>query len=109
MPKISTRDSHLIREKCIDRETFSTHGALHGNKVNHWSAHMMLSRPGCQLPAEYAESYYISEYAVYSYNTPIAWYGPEGWVMPDEKYSVTTSRHQGRLWFVRDWIKQQGE
>jgi hypothetical protein len=33
---------------------------------------------------------------IYSYATPIAW-EPEGgrWTVPDEKYSVTTSRHQG--------------
>lgn len=33
-------------------------------------------------------------YAVWSYATPIAWYGSGGWVVPSEKYSHTTSRHQ---------------
>lgn len=33
-------------------------------------------------------------YAVYSYQTPIAWYAHGTWVVPDVKYSPTTSRHQ---------------
>ena len=33
-------------------------------------------------------------YIIYSYNTPIAWYGKVGWVIPSVKYSSTTSRHQ---------------
>lgn len=34
-------------------------------------------------------------YVVYSYATPIAWYTKRGaWVVPEEKYSSTTSRHQ---------------
>lgn len=34
-------------------------------------------------------------YVVYSYSTPIAWYTKRGeWVVPEEKYSHTTSRHQ---------------
>jgi hypothetical protein len=34
-------------------------------------------------------------YVVVSYATPIAWYTKRGaWVVPDEKYSHTTSRHQ---------------
>lgn len=55
------------------------------------------------------------QYVVYSYHTPIAWrayapntpvYGSSGkrvgysdmkWVMPDAKYSRTTSAHQGRV------------
>ena len=35
------------------------------------------------------------EYVVVSYATPIAWYTKRGeWVVPEEKYSHTTSRHQ---------------
>jgi len=34
-------------------------------------------------------------YVVYSYATPIAWVRDNGeWVVPVEKYSATTSRHQ---------------
>jgi len=34
-------------------------------------------------------------YVVHSYGTPIAWHGDNGWVVPDQKHSVTTSNHQG--------------
>lgn len=35
-------------------------------------------------------------YVVYSYQTPIAWHTDDlGWTIPDTKYSVTTSNHQG--------------
>ena len=33
-------------------------------------------------------------YLVYSYATPIAWFGKVGWVLPAVKYSPTTSKHQ---------------
>ena len=35
-------------------------------------------------------------YVVRSYATPIAWFTVDrGWIVPADKYSVTTSRHQG--------------
>jgi hypothetical protein len=35
-------------------------------------------------------------YSVWSYATPIAWYTKRGeWVVPADKYSHTTGRHQG--------------
>jgi hypothetical protein len=34
-------------------------------------------------------------YVVKSYGTPIAWHGDNGWTVPDQKHSVTTSNHQG--------------
>jgi hypothetical protein len=103
---ITTRDSDKMFCHCIDREPFNTHGEMHGNKVNWHSAYMALSRPGCRLPSKYHDSFMNAEYAVYSYNTPIAWYGPDGWTFPEEKYSATTSRHQGRLYFIHKWIKE---
>jgi len=37
-------------------------------------------------------------YVVKSYSTPIAWRLDDGtWVVPEEKYSATTSRHQSRV------------
>ena len=37
-------------------------------------------------------------YVVYSYSTPIAWRVRSGmWRMPHDKYSVTTSKHQGKV------------
>lgn len=37
-------------------------------------------------------------YVVFSYDTPIAWWGDGiGWKVPDVRYSVTTSRHQSAV------------
>ena len=37
-------------------------------------------------------------YVVKSYSTPIAWRLDDGtWVVPEEKYSATTSKHQSRV------------
>lgn len=39
------------------------------------------------------------DYVVLSYETPIAWHTPRGWVVPDVRYSVTTSaKHMPPLW-----------
>ena len=35
-----------------------------------------------------------SDYIVYSYATPIAWFKNGEWQLPNHKYSVTTSKHQ---------------
>ena len=34
------------------------------------------------------------DYVVYSYQTPIAWHDSEGWHIPADKFSPTTSKHQ---------------
>lgn len=35
------------------------------------------------------------DYVVMSYRTPIAWHSVEGWHLVAQKFSVTTSKHQG--------------
>lgn len=59
--------------------------------------------PGGYLPPEWAARFYADQaagidYLVRSYGTPIGWVTAAGeYVIPDVKYSVTTSRHQGYL------------
>jgi hypothetical protein len=48
-----------------------------------------------QLPHEYRSSVERATYVVYSYRTPIAWFVDDEWVVPDVRYSNTTSNHQG--------------
>lgn len=99
MKTLSIRhDEERIREHCIERAAFNTHGALWGAPV--------YSTDRDRLPEEYHDSFKRAEYAVFSYSTPIAWYGPDGWTFPDVKYSVTTSRHQSRIGFIRNWIEK---
>jgi hypothetical protein len=49
-----------------------------------------------RLPAEHVAGFRSDDptYVVYSYATPIAWHGRRGWIVPDESYSHTTTRHQ---------------
>jgi len=69
---------------------FNTGGAMHARSGSLWSTG--------KLPAEYRASACQSDYAVYSYRTPIAWHLPSGqWVMPAVRYSVTTTKQAGRI------------
>lgn len=82
----------------MDREPFKTSGALYAEKDGYVSYG--------RLDNEYRESASKADYVIYSYGTPIAWHGPDGWNFPDEKYSVTTSRHQSKIFFIKDWIDE---
>jgi hypothetical protein len=74
-----------------NRQAFTTpNGTLHAEPGR-------ASHTG-QLPAEYVPSARQADYVVYSYQTPIAWHTPyAGWLYPAERYSVTTTKHQGRV------------
>jgi hypothetical protein len=89
-----------FRDTLARRESFTTSGALRGvsgTPMHRWG----------QLPYDYRASVLRADYVVYSYSTPIAWHVPnEGWVMPDTRYSVTTSKHQGK---IATAISQLGE
>lgn len=90
MRKLTTRDMWTKFVPVLaSMEPFETRGALSG-ELNPTSVG--------KLPEEYRESFKTAVYAVYSYATPIAWKTTENeWIMPDHSYSVTTSRHQGKI------------
>jgi len=44
--------------------------------------------------ARYNEALNTANFWVYSYSTPIAWRTAEGWYVVEQKFSVTTSKHQ---------------
>lgn len=46
------------------------------------------------------------DYVVFSYDTPIAWHSAEGWYVVEQKFSVTTSKHQN---YVRRAITESLE
>jgi hypothetical protein len=92
MRRLTTHTSWMdYRDTLARLEGFTTGGALKGVQgPSQW-------RWG-QLPYEYRDSVKGADYVVYSYSTPIAWHMPNGeWVMPDTRYSVTTSKHQGKI------------
>lgn len=99
MKRIKTTDSEEMRRLLLEREPFTTHGALWAYRSG------AVFSPGW-LPEEYHPSYRASEYAVYSYHTPIVWYGPDGWHFPDVAYNATTAKHKHALAFVHKWIKE---
>ena len=72
---------------------FRCYGALRGEVIQ--AGRWVFSG---RLSPIYRESVKLADYVVYSYDTPIAWHRADGfWHMPDVKYSVTTSKHQGRI------------
>jgi hypothetical protein len=92
--RIGLRD---VPAKWQAREPFQTHnGTMTGE--NFVSSHG-------RLPGEWRKELFAAEqrndviYVVYSYATPIAWVLKDGTeVQPPVKYSVTTSKHQGKLY-----------
>lgn len=94
--KLTTRSMWTEFRDCLSElRPFVTHGAFKG------VARPNRERSGItygQLPRQYWDDVTGADYVVYSYLTPIAWHMPNGqWVMPDVRYSVTTSKHQSKI------------
>lgn len=79
------------------REAFVTHGALSARTH---------TGPGDQLnfgrmsegSKEAIRSLNDIDYVVHSYATPIGVHSQsQGWVIPEDRYSVTTSKHQSQV------------
>lgn len=95
--KLTTRGRE-VAEAIRDRKVFTTHGALYSLDagVHYWCSG--------QLSGEDLEAFQRDvskiDYTVFSYNTPIAWHTPEGWHRVSQRFSVTTSKHQGKLYLI---------
>ena len=98
------RDSWTVLEDLLTGtpEEFNPDGhTLRGRAVNY------THRGHLPHPTLYSAALDVSQrdgtldYVIYSYQTPIAWRvtvkGVSYWVAPPFKYSVTTSKHQGRV------------
>ncbi len=92
--RISTRNAY---EPISRREAFVSHGALSARTH---------TGPGDQLNfGKMSEGSRASikalsdiDYVVHSYATPIGVHSQsQGWVIPEDKYSSTTSKHQSQL------------
>lgn len=95
--KLTTR-GYAVAEAIRDRVEFKTHGAL--KSVAGRSAAFL--GPG-RLDQNERELFYAHEptYVVLSYSTPIAWWSQTyGWHVVAQKFSVTTSKHQGKLYLI---------
>lgn len=84
------------RQKIIDQKPFQSntgnfHGSWGGNGTTGWLPEPWRSKFLAAISA-------TGTYVVLSYDTPIAWWdATTGWVIPDVKYSPTTSRHQSNV------------
>jgi len=72
--------------------TGSLTGKAHG--LGNWSSLGQLK--GAEV-LRFMEDSDATDYIVYSYETPIAWHTPAGWYMVAQKFSQTTSCHQGQV------------
>lgn len=85
--------------QCVrDGKPFRNHsGSLSGEPV----APGERVHPG-EMPREsyWLEQLEDADYVIRSYSTPIAWRVRGRWVQPEVRYSVTTSKHQGRAYMI---------
>jgi hypothetical protein len=85
------------------RRTFSA-GALSGRQPVEGGLYLHEGRlEGADL-AEFQRAKGWIDYVVLSYATPIAWHHRNGWYVVSQKFSVTTSKHQG---YVRAAISHE--
>jgi hypothetical protein len=91
MPQLNQRDAiHYI----ATRQEF-TASALSGVNVNAQGLSGAFGRLDAQEFARIKQDETRIDYAVYSYGTPIAWHIDGGeWYVVEQKFSVTTSKHQ---------------
>lgn len=89
---ISSRKAH---EYISRREAFVSHGALSARQHTGPGDELNFGKMSEGSAANIKRLSDI-DYVVHSYETPIAVHsGSEGWVIPEDKYSNTTTRHQG--------------
>lgn len=74
-----------------EAKPFRTYGSVRGTDTP-------LDEIYGELPKQWHDSFDQADYAVMSYATPVGWRLPGGlWVVPEVKYSVTTTRTQHLL------------
>ena len=81
-------------QAAVDLRTPFNHGTLSAQRIEHMTYGHMIPALGRSLATEIAVN--GSAFVIFSYATPIAWWSDEAqeWIIPDVKYSVTTSNHQ---------------
>lgn len=100
--KILSTTGRATSEAIRDREDFNTHGALKGRNISPIGYYDSGRLGGADLEIFNADCDQI-DYVVTSYATPIAWHSAAtGWYKVEQKFSVTTSRHQGNLYLIHE-------
>lgn len=83
-----------------DRVDFTTGGGLSGNSTPTGMGSFDFGRLAGKDKERFLEDWRAITYVVWSYKTPIAWFTGKEWYVVKQRFSVTTSRHQGRLFAV---------
>jgi hypothetical protein len=105
--KISSRD-RKVAELIRDRQPFQTYGALRAEAVDGLSVWDSGQLSG-EDEEQFREDATYVRYVVYSYYTPIAWWAgtradfenmKPGWYIVKQRFSRTTSAHQGKLYLI---------
>lgn len=94
--RLTTRRWWEYTDVLKNRQPFKTSGALRGVAL---AAGEVPSTTG-RLADDWRRLLDTgADYVVYSYMTPLAWHRPADdlWIMPSDRYSVTTTRHQGLI------------
>jgi hypothetical protein len=77
-------------DRIADRAPFQA-SAMSGKHYNYTpSTGRLAPAEVARLNADFKPGIYI----VFSYATPIAWFGASGWYVATQKFSPTTSKHQ---------------
>lgn len=86
--KINCNQSEAM-ERIANRQPFQAN-SLSGGYVNYMPDRGRLGDEYERLAADFKTGAYV----VFSYITPIAWFGANGWYVVDQKFSRTTSKTQ---------------
>lgn len=79
-------------QRIANREEFMA-SSLSGKFYKYTPGAGRLGEEYAQLLADFEEGAYL----VFSYSTPIAWFGKNGWYVVKEKFSSTTSKQQNKV------------
>lgn len=93
--------SIAVAEAIRDREEFDTYGALRARKVASGSYGQLSGADLERFLSDFLSDAGI-EYIVYSYSTPIAWVSNGTPYRVKARFSVTTSKHQSKLYLLGD-------
>lgn len=96
--KVAQRDIvDIVKNRAVDVEG---HGSMwskstpNGIRRGGWHRGAL---PGALTRIMYERADSITQ-VIYSYSTPIAWLDAGQWIVPQVRYSNTTSKHQSYLW-----------
>lgn len=79
-------------ERILARQPFEA-SSMSGKYMNYTPGAGRLGDEFIRLSNEFKTGAYV----VFSYSTPIAWYGANGWYVVEQKFSSTTSKQQNYI------------